>query len=102
MDGAVILNNGEYRLAMIPLQGWESTTVSYPEGLHPVSNKCGLIMSESQVENEKVFVTLTLWKKGSKKFSKKELSPVKDVKVSDDLRTIDITFADNSRKQVRF
>ena len=102
VDGAVILNNGEYRLAMIPLQGWESTTVSYPEGLHPVSNKCGLIMSESQVENEKVFVTLTLWKKGSKKFSKKELSPVKDVKVSDDLRTIDITFADDSRKQVRF
>ena len=99
---AVILGNGEYRLAMIPLQGWQTTSTSYPEGLHPVSHKCGLIMTESKVEKEKVFVTLMLWKKGNKKFTKKELTPVKEIKVADDLGTIDITFADKSTKQVRF
>ncbi len=99
---AVILSNGEYRLAMVPLQGWQTTSTSYPEGLHPVSHKCGLIMAESEVKQEKVFVTLMLWKKGNKKFTKKELAPVKEVKVSDDLNTVDITFADKSTKQVRF
>ncbi len=99
---AVILGNGEYRLAMVPLQGWQTTSTSYPEGLHPVSRKCGLIMAESEVKQEKVFVTLMLWKKGNKKFTKKELAPVKEVKVSDDLNTVDITFADKSTKQVRF
>ena len=99
---AVILGNGEYRLAMVPLQGWQTTSTSYPEGLHPVSRKCGLIMAESEVKQEKVFVTLMLWKKGNKKFTKKELAPVKEVKVSDDLKTVDITFADKSTKQVRF
>ena len=99
---AVILGNGEYRLAMVPLQGWQTTSTSYPEDLHPVSHKCGLIMAESEVKQEKVFVTLMLWKKGNKKFTKKELAPVKEVKVSDDLNTVDITFADKSTKQVRF
>lgn len=99
---AVILGNGEYRLAMVPLQGWQTTSTSYPEGLHPVSHKCGLIMAESEVKQEKVFVTLMLWKKGNKKFTQKELAPVKEVKVSDDLNTVDITFADKSTKQVRF
>ena len=99
---AVILGNGKYRLAMVPLQGWQTTSTSYPEGLHPVSHKCGLIMAESEVKQEKVFVTLMLWKKGNKKFTQKELAPVKEVKVSDDLNTVDITFADKSTKQVRF
>ena len=102
VKNAVILGNGEYRLAMVPLQGWQTTSTSYPEGLHPVSHKCGLIMAESEVKQEKVFVTLMLWKKGNKKFTQKELAPVKEVKVSDDLNTVDITFADKSTKQVRF
>ena len=87
---------------MVPLQGWETVTASYPEGLHPVSHKCGLIMAESNVEKEKIFVTLMLWKKGKKGFTKKELSPVKDVKVSEDLNAVDITFADKSVKRVSF
>lgn len=99
---AVILHNGAYHLALVPLQGWETVTASYPEGLHPVSHKCGLIMAESNVEKEKIFVTLMLWKKGKKGFTKKELSPIKDIKVSEDLNAVDITFADKSVKRVSF
>ena len=102
MEGTAILCNGQYRLAMIPLQGWEKTNVEYPEGLHPVSRKCGLIMTESQVEKEKIFITLMLWKKGDRKFTKKELRPVKDIKISDDQKTVDILLADGARKQITF
>ena len=43
-----------------------------------------------------------LWKKGKKGFTKKELSPVKDIKVSEDLNAVDITFADKNVKRVSF
>lgn len=99
---ATILNNGQYRLAVIPLQGWDKTIVEYPEGLHPVSRKCGLIMTESHVEKEQIFITLMLWKKGGKVFTKKELHPVKSIKVSDDRKSVDILMADGTRKQVAF
>ncbi len=101
---AVILRNGTYRLALVPLRGWETVAASYPEGLHPVSRRCGLVMAETNVEKdeEKLLVTLMLWKKGDKEFTKEELSPVKEVKVSGDLKTVDITFADKTVKRVSF
>lgn len=99
---ATILNNGQYRLAVIPLQGWDKTIVEYPEGLHPVSRKCGLIMTESHVEKEQIFITLMLWKKGGKAFTKKELHPVKSIKISDDRKSVDILMADGTRKQIAF
>ncbi len=102
VNDAVILYNGEDRLAMVSLHGWSETDILYPENLHPVSKKCGLIVSESNVENEQVFVTLMLWKKGNKKFTRKELSPVKKVKVSDDQKSVRIIFADKTEKEIVF
>lgn len=102
IKNAVIIGNGEYRLAMVPLHGWDKVTVSYPEGLHPVSNRCGLIMAEKHVEKENIMVTLMLWKKGGKPFSKKELSPVRDVKVAEDLSSVEVTLADKTVKTVEF
>lgn len=99
---AVIIRNGAYSLAMVPLHGWDKTAAYYPEGLHPVSRRCGLIMAERHVEKENIMVTLMLWKKGEKDFSRKELSPVKSVKVSKDLSSVEVTFADKSVKKVSF
>ena len=59
-------------------------------------------MAETHVENEAIFVTLTLWKKGDKNFSKKELNPVKSVTVSNDKKTVNIVFADKTTKQITF
>ena len=78
------------------------TTVHYPVGLHPVSDQCSLIMSEKAVSGEHIMVTLHLWKKGKKPFSSKELNPVKQIKVADDLSSVEITLADNSVKTVTF
>ena len=102
MPEATVINNGEYSLATIHLTDWDQTNVLHPEGIHPVSKTCGLIMSEQQIQQEEVMVTLMLWKKGKKVFSKKELSPVKSIKIADDKSSVEITFADNSTKIVRF
>ena len=99
---ATIIGNGEYKLATVPLYGWDATTVHYPVGLHPVSDQCSLIMSEKAVTGEHIMVTLHLWKKGKKPFSHKELCPVKDVKVAEDLSHVTITLADNTVKKVEF
>ncbi len=99
---ATIIGNGEYKLATVPLYGWDATTVHYPVGLHPVSDQCSLIMSEKAVNGEHIMVTLHLWKKGEKKFKAKELSPVKSVKVSEDLQSVEVVMADNTVKVVKF
>ena len=99
---ATIIGNGEYKLATVPLHGWDNTTVHYPTGLHPVSEQCSLIMSEKSVAGEHIMVTLHLWKKGDKAFTKKELSPVKEINVAKDLTSVEITLADGTTKTVRF
>ena len=99
---AVIIGNGEYKLATVPLHGWDNTTVHYPTGLHPVSEQCSLIMSEKSVAGEHIMVTLHLWKKGDKAFTKKELSPVKEINVAKDLTSVEITLTDGTTKAVHF
>ena len=99
---AVIIGNGEYKLATVPLYGWDKTTIHYPVGLHPVSDQCNLIMSEKAVNGTHIMVTLHLWKKGEKEFKAKELSPVKSVKVSEDLQSVEVVMADNTVKVVKF
>lgn len=99
---ATIIGNGEYKLATVPLYGWDATTVHYPVGLHPASDQCSLIMSEKAVNGEHIMVTLHLWKKGKKPFSHKELSPVREVKVADDLSSVEIIMADKSVKSIVF
>ncbi len=102
VPGATIISNGEYSLAMVNLTDWNKTSVLHPEGIHPVSSTCGLIMNEKQVQKEEVMVTLMLWKKGKKSFSKKELTPVKSIKVSDDKKSVEIVMADKTVKKVTF
>ncbi len=99
---ATIISNGEYSLAMVNLTNWDKTEVLHPEGIHPVTYKCGLIQNEKHIQNEEVMVTLMLWKKGYKQFSKKELTPVKSVKIADDKSSVIVTFADKSVKTVKF
>ena len=102
VPGATIISNGDYSLAMVNLTDWNKTSVLHPEGIHPVSSTCGLIMNEKQVQKEEVMVTLMLWKKGKKSFSKKELTPVKSIKVSDDKKSVEIVMADKTVKKVTF
>ena len=59
-------------------------------------------MSEKEVNGQHILVTLHLWKKGEKAFTKKELSPVKAIDVADDLSYVEVTLSDGMVKKVIF
>lgn len=99
---AYIINNGEYQLAMISLEGWNELSFTDASGLYPVSENCSLINAKDNFSGEKIFVTLQLWKKGNKSFSKKELSPVKRVTISEDKNKIEIFFANGTYKIINY
>jgi hypothetical protein len=99
---ATIVGNGEYKLATVPLYGWDKTLVHYPTGVHPMSDQCSLIISEKAVSGEHIVITLHLWKKGNKAFTKKELSPIKSIKVADDFSSVEATLTDGSIKIVKY
>ena len=95
---AYCMDNGAYQTALINLQGWSEVEFVQTEGLHPVSNKCSVINAAATHSGDKVFITLQLWKKSGKSFTKKELTPVKSFKQTGD--TITIYFSDGTVKTV--
>ena len=95
---AYCMDNGAYQTALINLQGWSEVEFVQTEGLHPVSNKCSVINAATTHSGDKVFITLQLWKKSGKSFTKKELTPVKSFKQAGD--TITIYFSDGTVKTV--
>lgn len=95
---AYCMDNGAYQTALINLQGWSEVEFVQTEGLHPVSNKCSVINAATTHSGDKVFITLQLWKKSGKPFTKKELTPVKFFKQTGD--SITIYFSDGTVKTV--
>ena len=95
---AYCMDNGAYQTALINLQGWSEVEFVQTEGPHPVSNKCSVINVATTHSGDKVFITLQLWKKSAKPFTKKELAPVKSFKQTGD--TITIYFSDGTVKTV--
>lgn len=94
------MDNGAYQTALINLQGWSEVEFVQTEGLHPVSNKCSVINAATTHSGNKVFITLQLWKKSGKPFTKKELTPIKSFKQNGD--AITIYFSDGTVKTVSF
>ena len=95
---AYCMDNGAYQTALINLQGWSEVEFVQTEGLHPVSNKCSVINAATTHSGDKVFITLQLWKKSGKPFTKKELTPVKSFKQTGN--SITIYFSDGTVKTV--
>ena len=95
---AYCMDNGAYQTALINLQGWSEVEFVQTEGLHPVRNKCSVINAATTHSGDKDFITLLLWKKNGKLFTKKELTPVKSFKQTGD--SITIYFSDGTVKTV--
>lgn len=93
-------DNGAYQTALVNLQGWTEVEFVQTEGLHPVSDKCSVINAATTHSGEQIFITLQLWKKSGKSFTKKELTPVKSFEQNGD--TIIIHFSDGTVKTVSF
>lgn len=93
-------DNGAYQTALVNLQGWTEVEFVQTEGLHPVSDKCYVINAATTHSGEQIFITLQLWKKSGKSFTKKELTPVKSFEQNGD--TVIIHFSDGTVKTVSF
>ena len=68
---AYIINNGEYELAMIGLEGWGDMEFVTTKGLHPESDECVVIDAEATVSKGDRLVCLQLMTK--KSFTKSQL-----------------------------
>ena len=99
---AYIINNESYQLAMIALEGWTKQDFSEATGLHPVSENCSFIQAKDSFSGEKIFITLQLWKKGSKPFTQKELSPIEKINILQNESKVEITFRDGTCKNIVF
>ncbi len=74
---AMILDNGQYQLAMVRLMGWEGMENLSCRGLHPVAQESAVLNCFVGGEKSpgKWYVTLQLWKKSGEKWTNEELFP---------------------------
>jgi len=99
---ANVMGNGDYQIAIEALNGWDNTNMVVAEGLHPLSDKCGVIISSAHVDKSRVFVTLQLWKRGAEMFTESELKQVEKVEIANDNSRVKVTLADGTVKTVTF
>jgi len=99
---ANVMGNGDYQIAIEALNGWDNTNMVVAEGLHPSSDKCGVIISSAHVDKSRVFVTLQLWKRGAERFTESELKQVEKVEIANDNSCVKVTLADGTVKTVTF
>ncbi|MCR8666172.1 DUF2264 domain-containing protein [Aestuariibaculum sp. M13] len=103
---ATIIDNGRYKLAMIPIMGWDKTEVIETKDLHPESEYSKVINVEknesvSNTLKSKIYITLMLWKKSGHKWTTNQLIPIKNIKLLDD-GGIDIEIKGSETKTVNY
>lgn len=97
------IDNGEYQLAMVSLQGWTKQEIVSCLGLHPVKNACTVIIAKDRIPvGERIYVTLQLWKKSGKSFTMDELNPVKSVEIIDNGNIVEVLLKNGEKKVVAF
>ena len=99
-----VIDNGQYQLALIPLQGWKTNEVMPANGLHPVSaaSKVSNLAQQLTADSAQIFATLMLWKKSGAAWTTAELLPVKKIVYAANNNTVTVSFADNTHKIIRY
>lgn len=98
----IILDNGEYQLAMVLLQGWDGLEAVETAGLHPASVHSTVVNATTTFipgENN-VHATLMLWKASGEPWSDDELMPVKKIENSEE--GIVLSFKSGTTKIIEF
>ncbi|GAA4306836.1 DUF2264 domain-containing protein [Aestuariibaculum suncheonense] len=103
---ATVIDNGIYQLAMIPVMGWDETEVVSTEGLHPESrhSKVVNVLKTESVSNtlkSKNYITLMLWKRSGEKWTKSQLTPIKNIKLLEN-GDIDIKIKGSGTKTINY
>ncbi len=103
---AQIIDNGEYQLAMVPLNGWTGMEVMETSGLHPQSEKSAVINVfddfDPETEQNSIYATLMLWKKSGENWSEKELMPVQEWEFNQEKKSVKLTFKNGEVKTVHY
>ena len=97
-----IIDNGKYQLAMIPVLGWETSEIVRAKNLHPESNESSVIniTSNCKLEESNIYITFMLWKKTNEIWKDDELIPIKALKETNSVITIQ--FKDGTDKIINF
>ncbi|MDP4276921.1 MAG: DUF2264 domain-containing protein, partial [Bacteroidota bacterium] len=100
-----IISNGQYQLAMIPLEGWDYMETIKTKGLHPQSENSTVINAVDAFtpgEQPTLYVTLMLWKKAGEVWKDSELMPVKKIIYMPDKQSVLIRMKDGKEKIIWF
>ena len=100
---ATIIDNGKYQLAIVPLKGWENTSVVSCYGLHPESQKSTtLTLSSKYLSNNSnsYYACLMLWNKSGEEWTEDSLMPVEKLNAEEDF--IQIGFKDGSSYSINY
>ena len=97
---ALILDNGQYQLAMVELLGWDGIENVSCHGLHPVAKESAVLncFVKHKKTHERWYVTLQLWKRSGEEWTNQELFP--ELKVTD-IR-VEIFWRNNKREKIVF
>ncbi|HRB08457.1 MAG TPA: hypothetical protein PLY92_14675, partial [Niabella sp.] len=83
---AMIIDNGQYQLAIVNVKGWEKVYNVATKNVHPQSKISKVLNLSDQIKagENKTYITLMLWKKSGEKWSDDELLPIRKLVQSDD------------------
>jgi hypothetical protein len=95
----IIIDNGKYQLAMIPILGWEKSQIVRAKKLHPESDESTVINVLSNRTTD-IYITFMLWKKSNEMWKEDELVPIKDFNQTNNVITIQ--FKDGVKKIIDF
>jgi hypothetical protein len=100
------VDNGEYKLAMIPLKGFEEMEFVHSTGLNPVNNAGVVINAKDKFvvgkKYEKFYITLELWKKSGTDWTNKELKSIRRLKIARDGKSVEVILHDGKKKKIDF
>ncbi|MBK7097125.1 MAG: DUF2264 domain-containing protein [Sphingobacteriales bacterium] len=83
---AMIIDNGQYQLAIVNVKGWKKAYDVETKNVHPQSKISKVLNLSDQIKagENKTYITLMLWKKSGEKWSDDEMLPIRKLAQSDD------------------
>lgn len=101
-----IIDNGVYQLAMVTLQGWDKMEVINTTGLHPEQYASTVINATGNyipgTSSQPFYISLLLWKRSGKKWTDKELIPIKNISIDAAGHKVSVIFTNKEEKIVQF
>jgi hypothetical protein len=100
-----IIDNGQYQLALVALQGWDTNEIVAAKGLHPVTDESKVSNVSASLQagaGAKIFATLMLWKRSGEKWTNDELVPVKKIQTNATDGSVTVIFTNHTQQTLQY